>query len=198
MTDVAIGPYAPRVDGASDPSLPSRSPRVDPGLPNAGVYASRPLAPLEEAVAEAIGLSAREESGRGDLEIERLWQGPELRARLVQILVDHAARSGAGRVVAADHPSLGLAGPVAAVLGLSLARWREDGASLSGRRSREPGNGAGAYLVACVLQEREAARFLRPTAGGRRPTGIGAVIRIQAPDRPSSTDDHNCMSIIDL
>lgn len=198
MTDVAIGPYAPRVDGASDGRLPSRPSRVDPGLPNVGVYGSRPLAPLDEAVADAIGLSPREESGRGELEIETLWKGPELRARLVQVLADHAARSGAARVVAADHPSLGLAGPVAAVLGTSLTRWRGDGASPSGRRSREPGKGGGAYLVACVLQEREAARFLRPPAGGRRVAGIGTVIRIEAPDGPPSTDDHNLMSIIDL
>lgn len=198
MTDAAIGPYAPRVDGPSEPRLPSRHPRLEPGLLDAGVYSSRRLAPLTEAVPRAIGIASREEAGRGGLEIEPLWQRPELRARLVQALVDHAARSGAGRVVAADHTSLALASPVAGRLGLSLERRRDGDDSPPRNRPGEPGRGGGPYLVACVLQDREAGRFLRDPAGGGRPTGVGAVIRIRAPEKSPSTSDRRILSIIDL
>lgn len=169
-----------------------------------GVYVSRPLAPLCEAVSDAIGPCTRENLGGGadGTELGPLWRRPELRSRLVQLMADFAAGRRAGRIVALDDAARALASPISMRLGLPMEAF----GSLRRRGSVRPVSGGGAdggdrrgpLLVACVLHDGEAARF-GDRARGARGTGAGVatVVRITG-DHTASVNDDNILSIIDL
>lgn len=182
-----------RVDAPSERHLPSRHRPVEPGLLEAGVYASRPLRGLRDAVLDALGSPSREDVGRG-LDTGPLWREPVLWARLVQAVGDHARRCGAGRIVAADPDVVPLASAVAERLVMPLERRRSAGEQGGGHRA--------AYLVARVLHETKDGRFFSGEGrGGRRPpdgaAGAGALFRIRAPDAGRAST-RNILHIIDL
>lgn len=159
-------------------------------LLGAGVYRSRPLAPLGPAVREALGDPSRE-AARDGLDLSPVWARPGLHGRLVAVLADHASGHGAGRILASDEASLALAAPVALWLGVPLA-------TTAGRAAP-----AGSYLVACVLHD----RTLRRAEGGGGAAdlpggdsglaGVGAVVRVGG-EEPTGADDHNILSVIEL
>ena len=166
---------------------------MQPGLLEAGVYASRPLRGLREAVLDALGSPTREDVGRG-LDTGPLWRDPVLRARLVQAVGDHVRRCGAGRIVAADPDVAPLASAVAERLVMPMERRRNAGEQGGGHRA--------AYLVARVLHETKDGRFFSGEGrGGRRPpegaSGAGALFRIRASDA-GDTRTRKIMYIIDL
>lgn len=196
----ADGTGGRRVDGGSERLLPSRHCRADPRLLDAGVYGSRPLPPLAETVSRALGATA---PGEPDPETESgaalaaLWSRRELRSRLSSLLSDHAARRGARVIVAADGPSLGLASPVADRLGLPLETWGTGSGSAAGPEPPDRRGGVARYLVAGVLRDGEAGRFLQGPTGGPPAAGAGAVARIREPGR-DDLDDGRLLYLIDL
>lgn len=166
---------------------------MEPGLLEAGVYSSRPVEPIRDAVYAAVDSPSREEVRRG-LDTGPLWRDPVLRSRLVQAFGDHAGRCGAGRIVAGDTGIASLATAVAERLGLPLERPE------TGRRERDVGRAP--YLVARVLHERREGRFFSGTRQdeGRpsgRMAGAGALFRIRS-SRADVPDVGSIMYIIDL
>lgn len=163
------------------------------GLLEAGVYASRPLRGLRDAVFDALGSPSREDVVRG-LDTGPLWRDPVLWARLVHVVGDHARRCGASRIVAAAPDVLPLASAVAERLVMPLER--RQGAAEQG------GGHRAAYLVARVLHETKDGRFFSGEGrGGRRPpdgsVGAGALFRIRAPDA-DDTSTSKILHIIEL
>lgn len=166
---------------------------MEPGLLEAGVYSSRPVAPLRDAVCAALDSPSREEVRRS-LDTGALWRDPVLRSRLVQAFGDHACRCGARRIVAGDSAVASLAAAVAERLDLPLER--AEGDRPEGELGRAP------YLVARVLHEREEGRFVPGTGQGEgrlsgRLAGAGALFRIRSP-RTDVSNISNIMYIHDL
>ena len=195
MTDVPPGRDrdVARVDAPSERHLPSRYRPGEPGLLEAGVYGSRPLRGLRDAVFDALGSPSREDVGRG-LDTDPLWRDPVLWARLAHAVGHHARRCGADRIVAADPDVLPLASAVAERLVLPLERRQGAGGQGGGHRA--------AYLVARVLHETKDGRsFSGEGRGGRRPpegaSGAGALFRIRASDA-GDTSTRKILHIIDL
>lgn len=166
-----------------------------PGLLAAGVYGSRPLTSLPEAVADALDLPTRSDVPDGPdptLDLDPLWARPELHARLVQATVSHAAGLRADVIVALGEAALPLASPAALRLGLPL-RLRRDprGRGAEGSRGRP-------YLVAGVLRTSDTAQHAGPTVAdeARRAAGTCAVVRTGGGIDPMDRD--NCLSILEL
>lgn len=142
-------------------------------LLSAGVYAPAPRTSLGEAVAGALDLPAGTPAGNEEVDLAPLWARPELHARLVEAVAEHAADRGAGALVALTPATLPLAAPAAVRLGLPL-EMPDPG---EGRRPPGPA-GRRPYLVAGVLRSEEAGRSVtheRPADGG--PAGGCAVLR---------------------
>lgn len=190
MTEAPIDPDAVRVDAPSEARLPSRHRPVEPGLLAAGVYSSRPLAPLRDAVTAALESPSGEEVRRGP-DLGPLWRRPVLRGRLVQAFGDHARRCGAGRIAASDPGALPLASAVAERLAVPLDSHGRDG------EEREPA-GRARYLLARVLHEgHEGRRYSGDVQRPERTVGAGVLFRIRSSGGEYSNDD-KVMSIIDL
>lgn len=179
------------VDAPYERTLPSRHRPVEPGPIGTGVYSSRPLAPLPDAVSGALEDPSREEVLRG-LEVGPLWRGDVLRGRLAQAFGDHARRCGAGRILAGDPGTLPLAASVANRLGLPLERTAE--AEDAGR----PRSGRRAYLVARVLHERgEGGRFSGEAHPSEPVAGAGVLFRVRSATGTEVSYDR-LLYIIDL
>lgn len=194
MTDAAIGGEADRVDAASERHLPSRHRPVEPGLLAAGVYSSRPLDSLRDAVYGTLESPSREQVRRG-VDTGPLWRNPVLRGRLVQAVAAHADGCGAGTIGAADPDVVPLASAVAERLSLPMERAAADEA---GQGDVDPAP----YLVARVLHDREEGRFLsdRGQGGGHLPgrsAGAAALFRISS-TRADRSNTYKIMYIIDL
>ncbi len=158
------------------------------------MYYPRPLAPLRDAVSAALGAPSREDVRRG-VDPSPLWRDSVLRSRLVQAVADHARRSGAGRVEAADPAIVPLASAVAERLMLPLER-PEAGEARQGRI------GAASYLMARVLDAKEEERFSSDKGQGKgrargRYVGAGVLFWIR-PARDDDTEFPNILYIIDL
>lgn len=164
---------------------------MEPGPIGAGVYSSRPLAPLPDAVSGALEDPSREEVLRGP-EVGPLWRRAGLRGRLVQAFGSHARRCGVGRILAGEPGILPLAASVASRLGLPLERTSEaDGAG-------RPGSERRAYLVARVLHEREEGRRFTGEAHLSEPVaGAGVLFRVRSAVGRGMSDDR-FLYIIDL
>lgn len=193
MTAGSPDPGRDRVDASAEAPLSSRDRPAEPGLLEAGVYPSRPVEPLPDAVSAALESPSREEVRRG-LDTGSLWRDPVLRSRLVQAFGDHVERCGARRIVAGDSGVASLAAAVAERLVLPLERAETE-------RSAED-VGRAAYLVARVLHEREEGRFFPGTYRGEgRPSrglaGAGALFRIRS-SRPDDPSVRNVMYITDI
>lgn len=159
------------------------------------MYASRPLLPLREAVAGAL----RSGTSGGDLEADdtepdlaALWTRPELHARLVERVGQHASARRAGAIVALDAAALPLASPLSVRLGLPLVPPR-------GRTGRPGGTSPTErpYLVAGFLQPpsgRAPGRALPAEAGS--PVGGCGVVRVGDPE--SGYDVDNFLSFMEI
>lgn len=160
----------------------------------AGVYGSRPLSPLREAVADVLDLQSgsggMEEPDAG-LDFAHLWARPELYARLVQAAVEHAARRRARGVAALGVPALPLASSVALSLRLPLGLRREREAGSGGPSLERP------YLVAGLLGPSEPGEVEQAGAVEAR-RAVGAFSVVGTGERIDLVDDGKLLSVIRL
>lgn len=165
-----------------------------PELLAAGVYGSRPLGSLREAVADVLDLRAGsggwEEPDAG-LELAHLWARPELYARLVQAAVEHAAPRRAGSVAALGVSGLPLASSVALSLRVPLG-LRQGGEARPGEPTVER-----PYLVAGLLGPPEAVDAA-PANAVETGRAVGALAVVRIGGRIGIVDDDNILSIIRL
>lgn len=159
------------------------------------MYASRRLLPLREAVAGALRPGPSRvgpEADDTELELAALWARPELHARLVERVGQHASARRAGTIVVLDAAALPLASPLSIRLGLPLVAARG--------RTRRPGGASPAerpYLVAGFLQPprgRGPGRAL--PAGAGSPVGGCGVVRVGDPE--SGYDVGNFLSFMEI